>query len=166
MCKYVLSEKAFITEQIIIKRANIMNYLFNNKSLVTGLLIAVCAVSASAQKIDDKQLKVGVAEINNPIQYLDKLKPITFKYDGSKFKDLKLSTVLQHGFLTQEFKDEHPELVFEAFKTFPAGKGSTKTIRYDEVSNDSLIPVLVAAIKEQQAQIEALTRELRQIKAK
>ena len=48
-----------------------MNYLFNNKSLLSGLIIAVCAVSASAQKIDDKQLKVGVAEINNPIQYLN-----------------------------------------------------------------------------------------------
>jgi hypothetical protein len=142
-----------------------MKQLFKAKSLVTGLLLTICAASASAQKIDEQQLKTGIAEISNPLQYLESLKPITFKYDSSKFKDLKLSTATQHGFLAQEFKLQHPELVFEAFKTFPAGKGNTRTVRYDEVSNESLIPVLVAAIKEQQAQIEALKQQLNQLKA-
>ena len=116
--------------------------------------------------IEEKQLKTGVAEINNPLMYLAALKPVTFKYNSSRLKDLKLSDSIQHGFLTQDFKLQHPELVFEAFKTFPAGKGSTKTIRYDEVSSESLIPVLVAAIKEQQAQIDALKHQLNQMTAK
>ena len=143
-----------------------MKHLFYTRSLVAGLLLTACAVTANAQKIDEQQLKTNVAEIANPLQYLETLKPITFKYDGAKFKDLKLSPVTQHGFLAQDFKTQHPELVFEAFKTYPAGKGSTKTIRYDEVSNDSLIPVLVAAIKEQQAQIEALKQQVSQMKSK
>ena len=143
-----------------------MRHLLNKKSLFIGLFISALSFSVSAQKIDEQQIKVGVSEIDNPLQYLETLKPVTFKHDNSKFKDLKLSTGLQHGFLTQDFKSKHPELVFEAFKTFPAGKGSTKTIRYDEVSNDSLIPVLVAAIKEQQLQIEALKQQLSQMKAK
>ena len=143
-----------------------MRHLLNKKSLFVGLFASALSFSVSAQKIDEQQIKVGVAEIDNPLQYLETLKPVTFKYDSSKFKDLKLSTGLQHGFLAQDFKSQHPELVFEAFKTFPAGKGSTKTIRYDEVSNDSLIPVLVAAIKEQQLQIEALKQQLSQMKAK
>lgn len=143
-----------------------MRQLLNKKSLFIGLFVSALSLSVSAQKIEEQQLKVGVAEIDNPLQYLETLKPVTFKYDSSKFKDLKLSSGLQHGFVTQDFKSQHPELVFEAFKTFPAGKGSTKTIRYDEVSNDSLIPVLVAAIKEQQVQIEALKQQLSQMKAK
>jgi hypothetical protein len=143
-----------------------MRHSLNKKSLLVGLFVSALSFSVSAQKIDEQQIKVGVAEIDNPLQYLETLKPVTFKYDSSKFKDLKLSTGLQHGFLAQDFKSQHPELVFEAFKTFPAGKGSTKTIRYDEVSNDSLIPVLVAAIKEQQVQIEALKKQLSQMKAK
>ena len=143
-----------------------MRHLLNKKGLFIGLFISALSFSVSAQKIDEQQIKVGVSEIDNPLQYLETLKPVTFKYDNSKFKDLKLSTGLQHGFLTQDFKSKHPELVFEAFKTFPAGKGSTKTIRYDEVSNDSLIPILVAAIKEQQLQIEALKQQLSQMKAK
>jgi hypothetical protein len=143
-----------------------MRHLLNKKSLFIGLLASALSFSVSAQKIDEQQIKVGVAGIDNPLQYLETLKPVTFKYDSSKFKDLKLSTGLQHGFLAQDFKSQHPELVFEAFKTFPSGKGSTKTIRYDEVSNDSLIPVLVAAIKEQQLQIEALKQQLNQVKAK
>jgi len=143
-----------------------MRHLLNKKSLFIGLFISALSFSVSAQKIDEQQIKVGVSEIDNPLQYLETLKPVTFKYDNSKFKELNLSTGLQHGFLTQEFKSKHPELVFEAFKTFPAAKGSTKTIRYDEVSNDSLIPVLVAAIKEQQLQIEALKQQLSQMKAK
>lgn len=143
-----------------------MRHLLNKKSLFIGLFVSALSFSVSAQKIDEQQIKVGVSEIDNPLQYLETLKPVTFKYDNSKFKELKLSTGLQHGFLTQDFKSKHPELVFEAFKTFPAGKGNTKTIRYDEVSNDSLIPVLVAAIKEQQLQIEALKQQLSQMKAK
>ena len=142
-----------------------MKHFFKTKGLVTGLLLTLCAASASAQKIDEQQLKTGIAEISNPLQYLESLKPITFKYDNSKFMDLKLSTATQHGFLAQDFKLQHPELVFEAFKTFQVGKGNTRTVRYDEVSNESLIPVLVAAIKEQQAQIEALKRQLNQMKA-
>jgi len=136
------------------------------KGLVTGLLVTLCAFSLSAQKIEEKHLKTGVAEINNPLMYLTALKPVTFKYNSAMLKDLKLSDSIQHGFLTQDFKLQHPELVFEAFKTFPAGKGSTKTIRYDEVSSESLIPVLVAAIKEQQAQIDALKHQLNQMTAK
>ncbi|MEJ7560698.1 MAG: tail fiber domain-containing protein [Pedobacter sp.] len=143
-----------------------MKHLFKAKGLVTGLLLTICAVSASAQKIDEQQLKTGITEISNPLEYLETLKPITFKYDRSKFKEGKWPMATQHGFLAQDFKIQHPELVFEAFKTFPAGKGSTKTIRYDEVSSESLIPVLVAAIKEQQAQIEALKQQLSQMKAK
>jgi len=143
-----------------------MRHLLSTKSLFTGLLLTACAVSASAQKIDEQQLKTNVVAISNPLEYLENLKPVTFKYDAAKFKDLKLSGVTQHGFLAQDFKLQHPELVFEAFKTYPAGKGSTKTIRYDEVSSESLIPVLVAAIKEQQAQIEALKQQIGQMKAK
>jgi hypothetical protein len=143
-----------------------MIHFLNAKGLVSGLLLTICAFSASAQKIDEQQLKTNVSEIKNAVQYLETLKPVTFKYDTSKFRELKLSSNIQHGFLAQEFSLQHPELVFEAFKTFPAGKGNTKTIRYDEVSKEDLIPVLVAAIKEQQAQIEELKQQLNQLTTK
>jgi hypothetical protein len=143
-----------------------MKHYLKTMRLVTSLLLTIGANSASAQRIDEQQLKTVIAEISNPMQYLESLKPITFKYDSSKFKDLKLSTATQHGFLAQDLRLQHPELVFEAFQTFPAGKGNTKTVRYDEVYSKSLIPILVAAVKEQQAQIEALKQQLNQMKAK
>jgi hypothetical protein len=142
-----------------------MIQLFKAKGLVSGLLLLVCALNVNAQKINEQELKTGVTTISNPLEYLETLKPVTFRYDSTKFQG-QLAKGVKHGFLIQDFKSKHPELVFEAFKTFQAGKGNVKTIRYDEVSSESLIPVLVAAIKEQQLQIEALKRELQNIQAK
>ncbi|RZK81908.1 MAG: tail fiber domain-containing protein [Pedobacter sp.] len=129
-----------------------------------GLLIAICGFSASAQKIEEQNLKVNVSELSSPLQQLKDLKPVTFKYDNAKFKHLNLSANTQYGFLASNVQPQFPGLVYEASKVYSAGKNSSKVAKYDEVNNEALIPILVAAIKEQQAQIELLKAELNQMK--
>lgn len=136
------------------------------KGAVMSLLLSACAVTASAQKIDEQELKVNVGKISNSTRQLVKLEPVTFKYDVSKYKHLKLPAGEQYGFLASNVQPEFPAMVYEAAKVYESGKNSSKVAKYNEVQTADLIPVLVAAIKEQHAEIELLKREIKLLKAK
>ncbi|MFA4868583.1 MAG: tail fiber domain-containing protein [Pedobacter sp.] len=136
------------------------------KCSVTGLLLGAATLTASAQKINEQELKVNVGKIANSTQHLKNLEPVTFNYDVSKYKHLKLPAGAQYGFMASNVQTEFPEMVYEASKVYDAGKNSSKVAKYSEVQTENLIPVLVAAIKEQQAEIELLKKEVRQLKEK
>lgn len=141
-----------------------MKQPFLGKIAIAAILLSAAALNVNAQKIQEQELKINVTEISNPVKHLINLEPITFKYDVSKFNYLKLPSGNQYGFKTNNLKTEFPEMVKETGKVYGAGKNHSKVAKYDEEQTQSLIPVLVAAIKEQQAQIDKLKKELAQLK--
>ncbi|MES2457973.1 MAG: tail fiber domain-containing protein [Bacteroidota bacterium] len=141
-----------------------MKYPLMGKGLVLGLLSGICALSASAQTINEKDLKLEVGTISDSKNKLLQLEPVRFTYDLKKFKHLNFPSGEQYGFLANDVKAVFPALVHEKSKQYPAGKNSTKVATYNEVSHQELIPILVAAVKEQQAEIEALKKALNQLK--
>jgi hypothetical protein len=141
-----------------------MRQSFPGKAAMVAVLLSASALNVNAQKIQEQELKTNVAEISNPLRQLINLKPVTFQFDTSKFNHLKLPTGSQYGFIANEVKNEFPNIVKETGKVYTAGKNNSKVARYEEVQTESLIPVLVAAIKEQQIQIEQLKKELSQLK--
>jgi hypothetical protein len=136
------------------------------KCSVTGLLLGAATLTASAQKINEQELKVNIGKIANSTQHLKNLEPVTFNYDVSKYKHLKLPAGAQYGFMASNVQTEFPEMVYEASKVYDSGKNSSKVAKYSEVQTENLIPVLVAAIKEQQAEIELLKKEVKLLKEK
>lgn len=136
------------------------------KGSVMGLLLSACALTVSAQQIDEQELKVSVDKISNSTQQLKNLEPVTFKYDVGKYKYLKLPAGEQYGFLASNVQPEFPAMVYEASKIYDVSKNNSKVARYNEVHTENLIPVLVAAIKEQQAEIELLKKEVQLLKQK
>ena len=130
------------------------------------LLLSASTLTVSAQKIDEQELKVSVGKISNSTQHLKNLEPVTFKYDVNKYKHLKLPAGEQYGFLASNVQPEFPAMVYEASKVYESGKNNSKIAKYNEVQTADLIPVLVAAIKEQQAEIELLKNEVKLLKAK
>lgn len=136
------------------------------KGTMVGLLLSACAITASAQKINEQELKVNVGKISNSTEHLKNLEPVTFKYDVNKYKHLKLPAGEQYGFLASNVQPEFPAMVYEASKVYESGKNNSKIAKYNEVQIENLIPVLVAAIKEQQAEIELLKQEVKLLKAK
>jgi hypothetical protein len=142
-----------------------MKQPFLGKAAIVAVLLSATALNVNAQKIQEQELKINVAEISNPVNQLKNLQPITFKYDLNKFNYLKLPSGSQYGFRASEVKTEFPAMVAETGRVYDAGKNSSKVAKYEEVQTESLIPVLVAAIKEQQAQIDQLKRELSQLKS-
>ena len=141
-----------------------MNNLFKLTGPIFGLVLTACAFTANAQKIEETELKKNVTEISNPLSQLGNLKPIVFEYDKSKYNYLRLPTSKQYGFLAENMLTQFPDLVKETGIMYNAGKNHTKTAKFDEVRNEALIPVLVAAINEQQSQIEALRAEIKQLR--
>lgn len=143
-----------------------MKYPLAFKGSVLGLLLCASAVTVQAQKIDESALKVNIDKIGHSTEQLKKLEPVTFTYDTKKYNYLKLPAGQQYGFLASNVQPEFPSMVYESAKSNPAGKNDSKIMRYNEVETAQLIPVLVAAIKEQQAEIELLKKEVSLLKEK
>lgn len=142
-----------------------MSY-FLIKGSAMALLLSSAMLSVNAQKIDEQELKVNVGKIANSTQHLQNLEPVTYNYDLNKYKHLKLPAGEQYGFLASNVQSEFPAMVYEASKSYEAGKNNSKIAKYNEVQIENLIPVLVAAIKEQQAEIEQLKKEVLLLKDK
>lgn len=141
-----------------------MKYLLLGKGLAMGLLLSGCAITASAQKINENELKLDVQRITGSTQQLMKLDPVKFRYDLNTFRHLGLPEGQRYGFLSADVKNVFPGLVLEMQKQIPSGKNSHKTVSFQEVDHQHIVPVLVAALKEQQAEIELLKKEVSQLK--
>jgi len=141
-----------------------MNFQFLIKGSLFGLIASLCSLTVNAQKIEDQQLKTNVAVISGAINYVKKLEPIKFNYDVQKFKYLNFPEQTQYGFNISSVGASFPSMVQEAAKMYSAGKNNVRIAKYDEVNTDNLIPVLVAAIKEQQVEIDNLKKELGRLK--
>jgi hypothetical protein len=141
-----------------------MKYPLVGKSAFFGLLLFTCATTVQAQKIDEKELKVEVQKVSGATQQLTGLEPVRFRYDLKKYKHLNLPEGNQYGFLSKDVQTKFPDLVLEVSKQIPAGKNNTRVASYNEVDNKNLIPLLVGAIKEQQAEIDILKKEISRLK--
>ena len=141
-----------------------------NKSIIKGFYVLCISLAssyaASAQQVNEEELKINVTKIANSTEQLRNLEPIAFNYDTDKFKNLDLPAGDQYGFMASNVETTFPNLVQTSAKVYPVGKNAHKVAKYNQVDQESLIPMLVAAIKEQQEQIEALRKEVESLKAK
>lgn len=136
-------------------------------SSILSFVFVVAAVSfkASAQTISDKEIKTGTAPITNSLNYISQLKPVSYSYDQAGYKQLNLPGGTQYGFIAADVKQVLPTVVGNRNSWYQAGKGSQRTVTTPEVDLQKLVPLLVSAIQEQQAQIEQLKREVQQLKS-
>jgi hypothetical protein len=90
----------------------------------------------------DYRLKDEIRIIDNPLEKVMKLNPVSFRYKNSKTR--------QDGFIAHEIQQILPYLV----------TGEKDGAEMQEVDYSKLTPILIAAIKEQQAQIQELKNKL------
>jgi hypothetical protein len=133
---------------------------------VLFFLFAMVLLTAGtyAQNIPDTEIKKNISGINNPLQNIIRLEPKAFEYNKDKFKDLKLPGGRQYGFVTEEVQSVFPELVSTRSYSYMAGKNLFRTAKIKSLDTESLIPILVASIKEQQQEIEKLKTEIQALK--
>lgn len=113
-----------------------------------------------SQHVPDQDLKKNVLPVKNALDYLQQLEPKKFEYDTGKYAKLKLPAGQQYGFLVEDVQKVLPELVSTHTQSYQVGKNTYRSASYKDYDLESLIPILVGAIREQQTQIEALQRQL------
>lgn len=133
-----------------------------NKKLILSLLIAaVMSIHAKAQTLKQEEIK----PLNNALETVTQLKPISFNYDKTWSEKLNLK-VNQNGFDLAALEKTSPQLLINQQVSYTAGKNNTKTAVVQKIDYEALIPMLVSSIKDQQQQIEALKAELQALKSK
>ncbi|MCO6482677.1 MAG: tail fiber domain-containing protein, partial [Flavobacteriales bacterium] len=111
----------------------------------------------------DENLKTNIQDISQAMPIIGQLRPVTYQFNTDVVPQLNLPVGGQFGFIAQEVGEILPELVGE---TMIIGRidslGNTvvqdrtvKTLNYV-----GLIPILVAAVKEQQATIAQLQDQI------
>jgi Chaperone of endosialidase len=131
-----------------------------------SLFLAFILVSffSQAQDIADAAIKKNISAINDPLQKLIQLSPKSFEYDHKNYKHLKLQAGTQYGFIAEDLQAIFPNLVKERSVSYMFGKNAYRQTTIKVIDEASLIPVLVAAIKEQQIAIENLKTEIQGLK--
>ena len=96
----------------------------------------------------DARLKKDVVNINNGLDKVMQLRPVTFNWKQAEFPKMNLDNKNHVGFIAQEVEEVVPQVV-----TTADDEMNTKSIAYSD-----LIPVLTKAIQEQQKIIEVQQR--------
>jgi len=129
------------------------------------IFFSCIAFSMFAQTVPDSEIKKNITEIINPLQKLVQLEPKAFEYNTEKYKHLKLQHGKKFGFMSDNMWQVFPELVTTKHSSYIFGKNVYRDMKIKTIDQTSLIPVLVAAIKEQQAEIKELKKEVEELKA-
>ncbi len=110
--------------------------------------ISLFANNANAQQ-KAKAITADTVELKNALSYVSKLRPV--------------SSGQQYNLLADDVQSILPGVITQQTKWVTAGKNNPKATTYSSVDLEKLVPVLVGAIKEQQAEIDKLKAEVRQL---
>jgi hypothetical protein len=136
-------------------------------SKIIMLVSALCAftsiASAQTTKVTDSELKTNVTPITSALSAVNQLNPVTYQY-ATPAQGVKMPTGTQYGFLSGNVQSVLPGVVKTQSYLYPAGKNNQRSVDVQTVDMQSLVPVLLSAIKEQQAQIDALKAEVQALR--
>jgi hypothetical protein len=144
-----------------------MNTLkYFTKTITFSAFFLLVSAMAYSQKIEDSEIKKNVTAIDNSLEKLVQLEPAVFEYNKTKFRDLQLPSGKQYGFMAENLQTVFPDLVKYKSYSYSVGKNSFRTAKVKEIDVESIIPILVASIKEQQNEIQKLKNELLELKTR
>ena len=114
----------------------------------------VFATTTTISAISDQRHKENIRDLNVGLSEVMALKPRLFDWKEGKGTDTKNA----RGFIAQEFEEVFPDLIDEWKDPAPEGEDPYKSVRAD------LIPVLVKAIQELKAIVDAQAVEIAALK--
>lgn len=113
--------------------------------------------TSSTYYTSDRNLKKDIRGIENSMEIIKKLNPVTYLYDTDKHNDIGLAKSKQWGFISQEVKEVLPELTAQV--RVPElrdtkGKTTREKQEYLGLNYNGLIAILAKGMQEQQTLIE------------
>ncbi len=131
---------------------------------VVALFLAFNTSSTQAQQISDKEIKKNTTPISNSLAAVTRLEPVTYEFNRDEFKQLNLPGGTHYGFTADNVKQVLPSAVTTDAKWYTAGKNSQRSVTVNSVDLEKIVPLLVGAVKEQQAEIGELRAEIQKLK--
>jgi len=122
---------------------------------VVGNLLATGNITAYSS---DERLKTNITTIDNALNKVLKLRGVTFNWrdDLEEKYNFKPVCNFEHGVIAQEVEKIIPDAITEAPFSVEHTKDTGEEHKFLTVDKEKIIPLLIEAIKEQQAQIEEL----------
>jgi hypothetical protein len=117
----------------------------------------------------DRKLKQDIRDLDNALGIVMALHPKTYEYRRDEYAGMALPAGKQYGLIAQEVEEVLPEIVMENVnpqKVDAGGNVISPQVDFKSLSYQELVPVLIKAIQEQQAQIDKLEAEVQELKAK
>jgi Chaperone of endosialidase len=139
----------------------------NHKYVKTASLVGIFLLAVStgfSQTISDNVIKKNINPISSPLKSLLQLEPKMYEFDTQKYKAFQLKKGLQYGFLAENIQDVFPGMVGTRSVTTMVGKNTYRDSKIQTIDEVSLIPVLVASIKELHMEIELLKQQVQNLK--
>lgn len=102
----------------------------------------------------DKRYKSDIAALNNSLSLLLQVQPVAYNWKQKDFPGMHFSNDRQAGFIAQDMERWIPSIVF------------TDERGYKSIDYSRLTPYLVAALQEQQEQIDRLNIRLKELEKK
>jgi hypothetical protein len=121
-----------------------------------GLQGQIYCTNTTITALSDQRFKENVTDLDVGLNAIMALKPRKFDWKEGKGKDIKGD----RGFIAQEFEQVFPDLIEHWKDPAPEGEEPYKAVRPD------LIPVLVKALQELKATVDAQAAEITALKAK
>jgi hypothetical protein len=115
-----------------------------------GMAGQIYAISTSIASVSDARFKENIRPSDKGLAEIMQLKPCLYDWKEGQGKDIKDD----RGFIAQEFREVFPELIDSWGDESPDGEDPYLSIKQD------LFPVVVKAMQEQQAIIDALTARI------
>ena len=104
--------------------------------------------TATWQYGSDERLKENIVDLNLGLNTVNSLKPRRFNWKQDGLEDI--------GFIAQEVKDHIPVAIAGTGESWVDGEDqAVKEAKTLKIANDKLIPVLVKAVQELSAKLEA-----------
>jgi hypothetical protein len=137
-------------------------YIASNQTLAIGynnsakLSIAQDGTftGSSSNDISDKELKENIKDVENGLETIKKLQGRTFTWKESA----KMPEGTKYGLIAQELEKVLPDLVYDKSGIREKGEKGSREY-YKSVQTTGIIPVLIEAVKELSAKVEALESE-------
>lgn len=118
----------------------------SQKLHVIGNILASGTITPS-----DIRYKKNIRLINSPVEKLKLIRGVTYQYKSKEFPGMGFTDGMQMGFIAQEVEKVFPELV------------TTDDKGYKYVDYPKITPVMLEAIKEQQQEIDNLTKRIEKL---
>jgi hypothetical protein len=119
--------------------------------------------TGTAWTYSDENLKTNITDLNGGLETIMQLHPKTYLFRTDEYPYLQMADGHQYGLLAQEMEQVVPDLVRDVHR--PAdidslGNEIGPALDFKAVKYEGLIPILIAAVQEQQATITQLQDQI------